>query len=119
MTLAFIGRAGGDGAGDPPAAWLMPLVGDGVVGVAAVGVALALWRRPGRRTWLAALVFHCLALWDGLSAWLVHASVPWPEFFMIELFGWTMFPAAAGLHGACLALLLTASVRQRTGSLTL
>lgn len=33
MTLAFIHRAGGEGVGDPPAAWLMPLLGDAVIGV--------------------------------------------------------------------------------------
>ena len=32
MTLAFIARAGDGGPGDPPDAWLMPLVGDAFIG---------------------------------------------------------------------------------------
>ena len=39
MTLAFIGAAGDGGLGDPPSAWLMPLVGDAIVGITALAVA--------------------------------------------------------------------------------
>ncbi len=45
MTLAFIGRAGDGGLGDPPAAWLMPLVGDAFIGLAALIGAGTLRRR--------------------------------------------------------------------------
>lgn len=39
MTLAFLHRVGGDGPGDPPVAWLMPLLGDAIVGLSGFAVA--------------------------------------------------------------------------------
>jgi len=38
------------------------------------------------------------ASWDALSAFLVHRSVPWPEFVKVELFGASMFFAARAMH---------------------
>jgi hypothetical protein len=35
---------------------------------------------------------------DALFAFVVHQSVPWPEFFMIETFGSAMFFAANAMH---------------------
>lgn len=50
MTLVFIGRARDGGAGDPPDVWLMPLFGDAVIGLAAIVVALLIWKcRPRPR----------------------------------------------------------------------
>jgi len=62
MTLAFIGRAGDGGAGDPPAAWLMPLLGDAVIGVVAVVVAVLAWKRPSPTTWVIAVVWSAIEL---------------------------------------------------------
>ena len=40
MTLAFIPQAGSAVPGAPPAAWLMPLIGDAIVGITAVFIAV-------------------------------------------------------------------------------
>ena len=39
MTLAFIHRTGGTMPGDPPNAWLMPLIGDAIIGITALWIA--------------------------------------------------------------------------------
>lgn len=111
MTLAFIGRAGGGGAGDPPDAWLMPLIGDAVVGLLALPVAYLILRGGGLWAWTAVIAWNVVGIWDALSAWLIHQSEPWPEFFMIETFGQSMFFAAAAVHVVCIALLARAEVR--------
>lgn len=105
MTLAFIGRAGDGGPGDPPGPWLMPLVGDAVIGLTALVVAAALWRRPTPRVWLGAVVWNALGAFDALAAYLVELRSPWPEFFMLEVFGRSMFFAAVAAHGLVLYLL--------------
>jgi hypothetical protein len=115
MTLAFIGRAGGGGPGDPPEAWLMPLVGDAVIGLAAVVVLVLLWKRPTPTTWVIAVVWSAIGVFDALAAFLVHTTTPWPEFFMIELFGPAMFFAAAGMHILIVYLLGRADSRARFG----
>ena len=98
MTLAFIADAGSGGLGEPPAAWLMPLVGDAVVGVSALGVAcLIIWGR-GLGAWTLIVVWNSIGIWDALSAFLLHQSVPWPEFFMIKVFGSSMFFIASIMH---------------------
>jgi len=98
MTLAFIDRAGGTEVGDPPAAWLMPLVGDAVIGVSAIAVAFLIWKKRGLWVWTTIIVWNSLAIWDALSAYMIHRTNPWPEFFMIQLFGASMFFAAAAMH---------------------
>ena len=47
MTLAFIHRTGGMMPGDPPSAWLMPLVGDAVIGVTALWIAYLILKKTG------------------------------------------------------------------------
>lgn len=110
MTLAFIGRAGDGRAGDPPAAWLMPLLGDAAVGLLAPVVAYLLWKRPAPASWLAAVVWGVVAVFDAVAAFVVETSVPWPEFFMLEVFGRSMFFLAIGMHLVALALLATKDV---------
>ena len=105
MTLAYIGRAGDGGAGDPPDAWLMPLIGDAVIGLAAVAVALLLWKRRTPATWVVAVVWSAIGAFDAIAAYIVETSAPWPEFFMLELVGRTMFFAAAAMHVAIIYLL--------------
>ena len=112
MTLAFIGRAGGSAAGDPPAAWLMPLVGDAVIGVTALFIAYLIWRRVGLFAWTTILVWNVVAIWDAFSAFLIHHAVPWPSFFMTEIFGSSMFFMAAAMHGLCLYLVTHADGRR-------
>lgn len=98
MTLAFIGDAGAGGVGDPPSAWLMPLVGDAVIGVSALAVAYLIVQRRGLWVWTAIVAWNILGIWDAFSAYLIHVSVPWPEFLMIEIFGLSMFLAASAMH---------------------
>ena len=104
MTIPFIALAGSGEMGAPPAAWLMPLVGDAVVGAVAPIAAWLVWRGQGVGALAAVVAFHAVGAWDALSAFLVHLSVPWPEFFMIEVFGPSMFFAASAMHAVALAL---------------
>ncbi|MGI9613202.1 MAG: hypothetical protein ACR2QO_09855 [Acidimicrobiales bacterium] len=115
MTLAFIGSAGDGGPGDPPAAWLMPLVGDAGIGLAAVVILLLVWRRPTPTTWVLAVVWSAIGVFDALAAFIVHTTTPWPEFFMLELFGPTVFFAAAGMHLVIIYLLARTEIRARFG----
>ncbi|MFT7623351.1 MAG: hypothetical protein ACI9WU_002534, partial [Myxococcota bacterium] len=55
------------------------------------------------------------AIWDVLSAFVIHQTVPWPEFFMIQIFGTSMFFAASAMHAACIVLLSQPELRERLG----
>ncbi|MEL7157476.1 MAG: hypothetical protein AAFN30_12850 [Actinomycetota bacterium] len=105
MTIPFIGRAGDGGLGDPPAAWLMPLVADAAIGVSALAVAALLWWRPSPVAWIIAVVWSAIGAFDAIAAFIVETSAPWPDFFMLELVGRPMFFAAALMHVAIIALL--------------
>ncbi|MFW2382325.1 MAG: hypothetical protein ACN4GZ_11245 [Acidimicrobiales bacterium] len=113
MTLAFIGDAGAGGLGDPPSAWLMPLVGDAVIGIAALPIAYLILKGHGLGAWTAIVTWNVVGIWDALSAFLVHQSVPWPEFFMIEIFGPSMFFAASAMHLVNLWLVSRPDMRTR------
>ena len=110
MTLAFVARAGDGGPGDPPEPWLMPLIGDAAIGVTALAVAYVLWKRPRPSSWLIAVVWSSLAAFDALAAYLVDLASPWPEFFMLEVFGRAMFFGAALMHLVIIGLLLRPDV---------
>lgn len=105
MTLVYISRAGDGGPGDPPDAWLMPLIGDAVIGLAALVVAVLIWKRPNPSTWVIAVVWSAIGAFDAIAAFVVDVSAPWPEFFMLEIFGRPMFFAAASMHIAIIYLL--------------
>ena len=113
MTLAFIGDVGGSSPSDPPDAWLMPLIGDAVVGLAALPVAYLVARGRGTTAWTAIVVWNAIGIWDALSAWLVNEQTPWPDFFMLELFGESMFFAASATHGLALVILFRPATRAR------
>lgn len=115
MTLAFISRAGGSGPSDPPAAWLMPLLGDAVIGVSALLVAALLLRGKSVAAWAVVVTWNAVAIWDALSAFTIHMVAPWPSFFMIRTFGPSMFFAASAMHAACIYLAFRPEVRQRFG----
>ncbi|MDE2570283.1 MAG: hypothetical protein KGM93_15330 [Sphingomonadales bacterium] len=104
MTIPFIARAGGSAPGDPPAAWLMPLTGDAVIGVGGLFIAWLIWKRKGLFAWSAVVVWNAIGIWDALSAFMLHLTAPWPDFFMIRIFGASMFFAASALHLAALWL---------------
>ena len=105
MTLAYIARAGGANPGDPPAAWLMPLIGDAVIGVTGLWIAYLMVKKTGLWVWTTIVIWNAVAIWDALSAFIVHKTVPWPGFFMTEIFGSPMFFAAALMHLAIVVLL--------------
>jgi hypothetical protein len=113
MTLAFISNAGGTNPGDPPAAWLMPLVGDAVIGISGLIVAYLLLKKTGLWVWTTIVVWNCVAIWDALSAFVIHTTNPWPEFFMIQWFGPSMFFAAAGMHLAIIILATHSEVKEQ------
>ncbi len=111
MTLAFIPRVGGINPGDPPPAWLMPLIGDAIVGITALLIAFLILRRTGFGAWTAIIVWNVVAIWDALSAFIIHTTNPWPEFFMIQLFGASMFFAASLMHLIIIWLATQADVK--------
>ena len=111
MTLAFISSAGSGAAGAPPAAWLMPLVGDAIIGVSALFIAYLIWQRKGLWVWVVIIVWNALAIWDALSAYLIHLSNPWPDFFMIQIFGASMFFMASAMHLAIIAMAAQPAVK--------
>lgn len=104
MTIPFIHRAGDGGPGDPPEAWLMPLLGDAAIGVAAIVIAFLVWKSPNPGTWAATIAWSAIGAFDAVAALLVELSSPWPEFFMLELIGRPMFFAAVVLHVAIIVL---------------
>lgn len=118
MTLGWIGRAGDGGPGDPPAAWLMPLVGDAAVGLSALVVAYLLWARRSPTAWAVAIAWSAVAAFDALAALLVDLQTPWPDFFMLELFGRSMFVMAAAMHLVIIGLLFTPQLRAQMGVAT-
>jgi len=111
MTMAFIADAGSGVAGDPPAAWLMPLVGDALIGLSALAIGYLIVRGRGLAAWVAIVVWNVIGIWDALSAFLVNESTPWPEFFMIEVFGASMFFAASAMHLVNLSLITHRELR--------
>ena len=112
MTLAFIHRAGGEMPGDPPVAWLMPLIGDAVIGISALWIAYLILKKTGLWVWTTIIVWNSLAIWDALSAYIVHKTNPWPEFFMIDLVGSSMFFAASSMHLAIIIIACRSDVRK-------
>ena len=113
MTLAFIQRAGGDMPGDPPAAWLMPIMGDAVIGISALWIAYLIVKKSGLWVWTTIIVWNSLAIWDALSAFVIHTTDPWPEFFMIKMMRPSMFFAASAMHLLIIILACKADVRTR------
>lgn len=111
MTIAFLSKAGGTLPGDPPAAWLMPLIGDAIIGISALVMAFLIARKKGLWVWVSILVWNSIAIWDALSAFIINTTNPWPEFFMIETFGASMFFAASMMHAIIIGLALRPDVR--------
>jgi len=112
MTLAYIGRAGGSNPGDPPIAWLMPLIGDAVIGISGLFIAYLIMKKTGLWVWVTILTWNVLSIWDALSAFIIHSSNPWPEFFMIQIFGGSMFFATSAMHLISIYLLTRAELKQ-------
>jgi hypothetical protein len=111
MTIAFVADAGDTAPGSPPSAWTMPLLGDAVIGIGALAIAYLIVRRRGLAAWATIIVWNSLGIWDALSAYVVHRSDPWPEFFMIETFGAAMFFAASAMHLVAIRLVSSEELR--------
>lgn len=84
MTLAFIGRAGGANSGDPPTAWLMPLVGDAVIGIAGLFTVFLVLKKTGLWVLTTIIVWNSVAICDALSAFIIYNTNPWPELYIVE-----------------------------------
>lgn len=93
----------------------MPLLGDATIGLAAVVVAVLLWRRASLAVWTGAMIWTALGAFDALAAYVVERQSPWPEFFMLELVGRPMFFAAAAMHVAIGYLLTRPDVLSHFG----
>lgn len=111
MTLALIHRAGGGAVGDLPLAWLMPPIGDAVVGLSGLVVAYLFWTRQGLAVWTVIVVWNAIAIWDAMSAYIIHRTVPWPEFFMVQMLGSSMFFMAAAMRLRILVLVICDPLR--------
>lgn len=115
MTLAFVARAGDGRPGDPPAAWLMPLIGDAAIGLSAIVIAALIWKFRTVTTWVTAIAWSAIGAFDALAAYVVDIQTPWPDFFMLEIFGRSMFFAATALHLAIIGLLIRPDARADFG----
>jgi hypothetical protein len=113
MTLAFIHRVGGTMPGDPPPAWLMPLIGDAVIGITALGIAYLILKKTGLWVWSTIIVWNSIAIWDALSAFIINTTNPWPEFFMLDLVGSSMFFVASAMHLVIIIITCRSDVRER------
>ena len=114
MTLAYIGRVGGTLPGDPPVAWLMPLIGDAFIGISALWVAYLITKKTGLWVWATIIAWNVLGIWDAMSAYIIHLTNPWPSFFMLATFGSSMFFAASLMH---LVVLILACQKQALNKL--
>ena len=83
--------------------------------IAAVMVVVRILTRPNPATWVIAMVWSAIGAFDALAAFIVHMSSPWPEFFMIEIFGPAMFFAAAAMHLLIIHLLTRPDVMMHFG----
>jgi len=113
MTLAFIPRAGGANPGDPPLAWLMPLLGDAVIGITGLLIAYLIVKKTGLWVWTTIIVWNAVAIWDALSAFIINTTNPWTEFFMLQTFGSSMFFAASAMHLAIIILVSQPTLKAR------
>jgi hypothetical protein len=59
------------------------------------------------------IVWNSVAIWDALAAFVIHTTNPWPEFFMLQLFGPSMFFAASVMHLAIIYLVSRPDVTVR------
>lgn len=103
MTVAHVAAAGSGLPGAPPAPWLLPLLGDAVIGLTAIPVALLAWKGRGLLAWTAVVVWNALAAWDSISAFLVNHASPWNDFDLLRAFGPSMFFVSAAVNLVMLA----------------
>lgn len=107
MTIAFIPKIGGGQIGDPPMAWAMPLIGDALIGVSGLLMFVLILKSTSGRSWTTLVVWNCIGIWDALSAFTISQTNPWPDFFMLKIFGHSMFFIACSMHVLNLWILST------------
>lgn len=105
MTIAFLGRIGGSQLGDPPLAWAMPLIGDALIGVSGLLMLALIHRSSKLWAWTTLVVWNSIGIWDALSAFAINQTNPWPAFFMLQVFGNSMFFIASAMHALNLWIL--------------
>ena len=98
-----------DGA---PESWFIPLLGDGLIGTAAVVIAILLWQRPTSGVWLGTIIFHSLALWDTTAASINNVREPWDEGPVTDAMIWVAFGFTFLVSVLCLYLLSRRDVRR-------
>ena len=110
FLLASVGELP-DGA---PESWFIPFLGDGLIGISAIVIAIFLWRRSTFGVWLGAVIFHSIALFDTVMAGVNNIREPWdasPLGDMIGLgFGFLILVSVVSLY-----LLSRADVRRYYG----
>ena len=99
-----------DGA---PESWFVPLLGDGLVGIARIVIAILLWRRQTAGVWLAAVVFHSVALWDLATSVINAIREPWDTNAFADAV-WFFFGFAFLISVASFYLLSRRDVRRVT-----
>jgi len=103
-------------AGQVPRSGVFGGVGDGIAGAAAIAVAVALARRPGFGTWLAAVAWNVYALTDVLFANAITFFAPDAE---PQAPAWTLVPLYFLVaHVVSLRLLTRPAVRAHFGVTT-
>lgn len=80
-------------AGRDPAAWLFPAIIDIVVAVAGLPLIVLAWTRPGLSTWVYALLWLALSMFDHASAVTAFAIAGVPTVFADMGGGGAMVPA--------------------------
>jgi len=85
-----------------PESWFIPLLGDGLVGTAAIVIAILLWRQKTAGVWLATVIFHALALWDTTAAAINNIREPWDESAFADViwfaFGFTFLVSVVSVY---------------------
>ena len=76
----------------------MPLVGDAIVGVTGLFIVWLILQKTGLMTWTAIVGWNIIGIWDALSAFMISQTAPWPDFFMLQIFGSSMFFLASAMH---------------------
>ena len=107
LSLADVGELR-DGA---PESWFIPLLGDGLIGTAAVVIAILLWQRPTFGVWLGAIIFHTLALWDTATAAINNLREPWEAGAFADVI-WFAFGFTFLVSVLCVYLLSRRDVRR-------
>ena len=93
-------------AGNDPAAWLFPAIIDIVVAVAGVPLIVLTWTRPSLATWVYALLWLSLSIFDHASAVTAFAIAGVPTVFAEMGGGGAAVPALQTVFDVALFVML-------------